>query len=102
MAKKLKEKSVKYEQKELVKREKEKQGSQRKPEDGLSSRSQLLDSLCGFVSITNVVVEFVSLAVRTSIPVIIAITIPWNVTTRKLEQVMLLTLSAAFVIMNKR
>ena len=73
LAKKLKEKSVKYEQKEQMKREK---GSQRKPEDCLNSRNQLLDSLCGFVSITNVVVEFVSLAVRTSIPAIIVITIP--------------------------
>lgn len=70
LAKKLKEKSVKYEQKEQMKREKVKQGSQRKPEDCLNS------SLCGFASITNVVVEFVSLAVRTSIPAIVVITIP--------------------------
>lgn len=67
LAKKLKEKSVKYEQKEQMKRVK---GSQRKPEDCLNS------SLCGFASITNVVVEFVSLAVRTSIPAIVVITIP--------------------------
>ena len=103
LAKRLKEKSVKYEQKEHVRREKEKQGSKRKPENGLNSKNQLLDSLCGFVSISNVVVEFVSLAVPTSTPATVAITIPRNVRRRrKLKQVMQLILNAATVILNKR